>query len=204
MDDERHREPSIPVTAISSTSGFSTRVSTPALGSDVPVHVTHSTSSGVNSFAAGTLSRLGIPIHMADRNERGLHVAYEKYKYYLVACRTYEREVADGSWSGAKLTGNDLIELFVSRSFFHSHYRPSFSKLSDHPEMQKWLEGDEGRLSDEAVWGFKKASYQFKDLKAFVEQNDKKGKGKGKAKVKDDKSGGSSKKKKKDNSNKRV
>jgi uncharacterized protein YdcH (DUF465 family) len=204
MDDERRREPSIPVTAISSTSGFSTRLSTPALGSDIPVPITHPTSSGADSFAAGILSKLGIPTHMADRNERGLHVAYEKYKAYLDACRAYEREVADGTWTGHKLTGADLIQLFVSKSFWHSHYKPLFSKVSDHPDMLKWLEGDEGRLSDEAVWGFKKASYQFKDLKVYLEQNEMK-KGKGKGKVKDDKSGGSSKKKKKkDNSNMRV
>ena len=60
--------------------------------------------------------------------------------------------------------------------------------------------GCEDRLSDEVLWGFKKASYQFKDLRAYLEQNEMK-KGKGKGKVKDDKSDGSSKKKKKDNSN---
>ena len=201
MDDERRREPSIPVTA--STSGFSTRLPTPAHGSDVPVPITHPTSSGVDSFAAGILLKLGIPTHMADRNERGLHVAYEKYKAYLGACRTYEREVADGSWTGGKLSGADLIQLFVSKSFWHSHYKPLFSKVSDHPDMLKWLENDEDRLSDEVLWGFKKASYQFKDLRAYLEQNEMK-KGKGKGKVKDDKSGGSSKKKKKDNSNMRV
>jgi hypothetical protein len=198
MDDERRREPSIPVTAISSTSGFSTRVSTPALGSDIPVPITRSTASDADSFAVGILTKLGISAHMADRNDRGLHVAYEKYKAYLDACRTYEREVADGSWSGGKLTRADLIQLFVSKSFWHSHYKPLFSKVSDHPEMVKWLEGDEGRLSDVALWGYKKDSYQFKDLGAYLEQNEKK-KGKGKGKVKDDKSGasGSSKKKKK-------
>ena len=61
---------------------------------------------------------------MADCNDRGLHVAYEKYKAYLNACRVYEGKVADGSWSGQKLTGVDLIQLFVSKSFWHSHYKP--------------------------------------------------------------------------------
>jgi hypothetical protein len=195
MDDHHRREPSIPVTAISSHSGFSTRLST-------PVPVTRPTPSGADSFAAGILSKLGIPAHMADRNERGLHIAYEKYKAYLNACRAYEREVADGSWTGSKLSGADLIQLFVSKLFWHSHYKPLFSKVSDHPEMLSWLEGDEDRLSDEALWGYKKASYQFKDLKEYLEQNEKKGKGK--VKVKDDKLGSSSKKKKKNNSNKQV
>ena len=84
MDDEHRRELSIPATAIS---GNSTRTSIPAT---VP------TPSGEDSFAAGILTRLGIPIHMADRNDRGLHVAYEKYKAYLEACCAYERELDRG------------------------------------------------------------------------------------------------------------
>src|ERR1700679_888711 len=143
MDDEHRREPSIPVTAISSTSGFSTRFSTPALGSDIPVPITRSTTSGDDSFAAGILSQLGIPIHMADRHDRGLHVAYKKYKAYLEACRVYDGKVADGSWTGGKLTGSDLKQLFVSKSYWHSHYQPNFSKVSNHPDMIKWLEGAE-------------------------------------------------------------
>ena len=200
MDDERRREPSIPVTAISSTSGFSTRLSTPALGSDIPVPVTHPASSGEDSFAAGILSQLGIPMHMADRNDRGLHVAYEKYKAYLEACHIYEEKVADGSWTGCKLTGVDLIQLFVSKSFWHSHYKPLFSKVSNHPDMIKWLEGERDKPSDEVLWGYKKGSYHFKDLKVYLEQKEKK---KGKGKGKDERSEGSSKKKK-DKLNMRV
>src|ERR1700678_56119 len=196
MDDERHREPSVPVTAISSTSAFSTRPSThpstPAVGFDIPVPVTHPTPSGDDSFAAGILSQLDIPIHMADRNDRGLHVAYEKYKAYLEACRAYERKVADGSWTGGKLTGADLIQLFVSKFFWHSHYKPLFSKVSNHPDMVKWLEGEKDRPSDEVLWGYKKGSYQFKDLKLYLDQNGKKGKAKGK----DERLESSSKKKK--------
>ena len=108
-----------------------------------------------------------------------------------------------GSWTGGKLTGADLIQLFVSKSFWHSHYKPLFSKVSNYPEMLKWLEGDKDRLSDEALWGYKKATYQFNDLKKYLEQNEMK-KGKGKGKVKDDKLGGSSKKKKKNGSNMQV
>ena len=192
MDDEHRREPSIPATVISSA--LSTRLPTPA--SDL----THPTPAGVDTFAAGILSQLGISAHMADRNDRGLHVAYEKYKAYLDACRTYERKVADGSWSGGKLTGSDLIQLFVSKSFWHSHYKPLFSKVSNHPDMVKWLEGDKDRLPDEVLWGYKKGSYQFKDLKGYLEQHERK---KGKGKAKDEKAEGSSKKKK-DKSNMRV
>jgi len=199
MDDERRRELSVPATAISSTSGFSTRMSTPGFDTSVPV--THPTPSGEDSFAAGVLSQLGIPAHMADRDDRGLHVSYEKYKAYLEACRVYERKVADGVWTGRKLTGTDLIQLFVSKSFWHSHYKPLFSKVSNHPDMVKWLEGHKDKPSDEVLWGYKRGTYQFKDLKGYLEENEKKKKGKGKGK--DEKLEGSSKKKK-DKSNMRV
>ena len=190
------RDPSIPATGL--TSEFSTRPPTPA--SEVPALGAHPPPAGADSFAAGILSQLGIPAHMADRNDRGLHVAYEKYKAYLDACREYERKVADGSWSGQKLTGVDLIQLFVSKSFWHSHYKPLFSKLSNYPDMVKWLENDNDKPSDEVLWGYKKGSYQFKDLKVYLEQLEKK---KGKGKGKDERSEGSSKKKK-DKLNMRV
>ena len=144
---------------------------------------------------------------MADRNDHGLLVAYEKYKAYLEACRVYEGKVADGSWNGRKLTGVDLIQLFISKSFWHSHYKPMFSKISNYPEMLNWLEGGKDRLSDEVLWGHKKGTYHFKDLRVYMEEYEKK-KGKGKGKVRDGKSEGSSKKpegkKKRDGSNMQV
>ena len=192
MDDGHHRDASIPVTAVSSCSGVSTRLSTPAVGSNI---LTCPLPSGSDSFESGILSQLGIPTHLADRSDHGLRIAYEKYKAYLEACRVYQEKVVDGSWTGHKLSGTDLIQLFVSRSFWHSHYKPLFTKVSNHSDMLKWLESAEDRLSDEALWGYKKASYQLKDLKAYLEQNEKK-KGKGREKVKDVRSEGGSKKKK--------
>ena len=56
--------------------------------------------------------------------------------------------MADGSWTGEKLTAVDLIQLFVSKSFWHSHYKPLFSKVSNSPDMVAWLEGDADRLAD--------------------------------------------------------
>jgi hypothetical protein len=146
---------------------------------------------------------LNIPTHLADRADRGLHVAYEKYKAHLEASQTYEKMIADGTWVGKKLTSVDLIELFVSKSYWHSHFKPNFSKLSDHPLMVEWLEKDlEGSVSNFEVWGVEKASYNFKDLRAWLEQ----GKGKKKAKVtkvaKAD-GGGDKNKKKKDGCNKK-
>ena len=77
-------------TAISS--GLSTRLPTPASDVAAMASIIHPTTAGVDSFAAGILSQLGISAHMGDHNDCGLHVAYEKYKAYLEACRVYERK----------------------------------------------------------------------------------------------------------------
>ena len=137
MDDTCRREASIPMTAVSSE--LSTRLPTPA--SDVIASASHPTTGGVDSFAAGVLTQLGIPAHMANHNDHGLHVVYEKYKAYLEACHEYERKVADWSWTGGKLTGVDLIQLLISKLFWHSHYKPLFCKVPNHMDMMKWLEG---------------------------------------------------------------
>ena len=77
-----HHDPSVPATGL--TSEFSTCPPTPA--SEVPALGAHHPPAGADSFAARILSQLGIPAHMADRSDHGLHVAYEKYKAYLDAC----------------------------------------------------------------------------------------------------------------------
>ena len=88
----------------------------------------------------------------------------------------------------------DLIELFVSKSYWHSHLKPNFSKVSNYPLMVEWLENDsENSVSNFEVWGVEKANYNFKDLHTWLAQ----GKGKKKAKVTKCDGGDEKKKKKK-------
>jgi hypothetical protein len=136
----------------------------------------------LDSFKQETLSKLNISVHLADRSDGGLHLAYQKYKAYLEATQTYNRMVADGTWDGKKLTAVDLIELFVSKSYFHSHYRKHFSKVSNYPLMLEWLEnGPDDRPADKSVWGMEKSIYNFKDLEQFLERKEKRGRGNRKA-----------------------
>ena len=58
--------------------------------------------------------------------------------------------------------------------------------------MVKRLEGAKDRLSNEVLWGYEKSTYNFKDLKEYLEKKEKTGKGK--AKVKGKLEGGSKKK----------
>ena len=106
--------------------------------------------------------------------------------------------VSNRSWNRKKLTAVDLIELFVSKSFWHSHIKPNFSKVSNYPLMVKWLENDlEESVSDLDVWGVEKASYNFKDLHAWLEESAGKGKKKVQVAKKDGGVGNKNKNKKK-------
>ena len=67
------------------------------------------------------MTLLGIPSYLADCSDHGLQTFYRKYKAHLEACHTYDELVSDGMWVGDKLTAVELVELFVSKSFWHSH-----------------------------------------------------------------------------------
>ena len=90
--------------------------------------------------------------------------------------------IADKSWVGGKLTGVDLIQLFVSKSYFHLHYKKFFSKVSNYHDLADWLEGSPDAPSDVDIWGEEKGSYHFKDLERFMEEHDRKMKMKKKVK----------------------
>ena len=100
--------------------------------------------------------------------------------------------MANKSWVGEKLTGADLIELFVSKSYFHLHYKKFFSKVSDYPDLADWLEGSPNAPSDVDIWGEERGIYHLKDLSKFMEEHDRKMKKK--KNVKDNKGEGGSKK----------
>ena len=153
-------------------SGSTSRLSTPA-----------TTGSGTSSASKEEiLTLLGIPTHLSDRSDLGLRISYEKYKAHFEATQTYERMVSDGSWTGKKLFAVNFIELFVSKSFWHSHVKKYFSKVANYPVMAEWLADGDDKLSDLDVWGMEKSSYTFKDLEMYYEQAARKGKKKGKGK----------------------
>jgi len=158
-------------------------------------------TSAISSFKSQLIGLLNIPVHLAGSGDVPLPVAYQKYKAYLVACSTLDDMVANGTWTMGRPTRTDLIELFVSKSYFHSHYQRYFSKVADYPEMVAWLEGEPGSV-DVDVWGVRKANYTFVDLRDWLENGGtleldvedeelgkrkvpKRGKGKGKEKEKD-------------------
>jgi hypothetical protein len=89
--------------------------------------------------------------------------------------------VSEGSWPGKKPCATDLIEVFISKSMWFSHYKPAFSKVANFPEMVKWLEDSDDKGTDLEVWGVEKGTYSVMDLCNWMKNQTlgaKKGRGK--------------------------
>jgi len=142
-------------------------------------------ASSSNPFRDHLMTLLEIPSHLTNCAERNIHFAYEKYKAYLSATQTLSTCISEGTWPGKKPSSTNLIEIFLSKSMWFSHYKPAFSKVSNYPLMIEWLENRDDKPSDLEVWGVEKAYYSLTDLRKFVEHGtlaEKKTTGKKKAK----------------------
>ena len=58
-----------------------------------------------------------------------------KTQAHLEACHTYNQMLSDGVWTRNRLTAIDLVELFVSKFFWHSHVKKYCLQVSNHPLM---------------------------------------------------------------------
>ena len=174
-------------------------------GTISPLLTHDSTPSSISTmtlshFKTDLMTRLNIPLNLADRTDNSLHFAYLKYKAFLEANSTLASLCASGEWEGKKPSVTDLIEIFQSKSMWHSHHAKAFSRVADYPEMVSWLEKAKDAPSNIGLWGFERPAYHFKDLFAFLEGKEvgkSGGKGKGKLKLKNDNSSGGSGSKKK-------
>ena len=61
---------------------------------------------------------------------------------------------------------------FLSQRLWHAQYVPCFQNIADHENMVEWL-GGSGSDMDEEVWDFKKAIYQYSDLKEWLDKKQK-------------------------------
>lgn len=155
-----------------------------------------------------------------ESSDKGIRTSYLKYQSHLQADSTLKQKILDGTWVGRKPTATELIELFVSKSMWHSHYS-LFGQVSNYPLLKKWLDNETDAPGDFEVWGYEKLSYNFKDMKDYMRdsmrntatevgtssslvRDSKKSKGKGKEKEKEkEKKTDKSKKDKKSSSSKK-
>lgn len=138
---------------------------------------------------------LEIDHELSDRGKKGLVWCYKKYKAFNAAVQLMEQLVKQGKWPLARKPNHtELVEIFMSKSYWHSHVAKPFGIIARYPQMVAWLEcEDDDKPSDFEVWHQQKAEYGFKELKEWIGNKgtlDKavkarleKGKGKAKAKA---------------------
>jgi hypothetical protein len=113
------------------------------------------------------ISLLGIPEQLTKYvKSPGLKLNYARYKACLTAQGTLGKKLKDGSWplDVKKPTVTEIVELFVSKSYWHKYMTPAFHDISHHPLIMEWLEDLENGPSDIDVWGAVQTSYGFNDL----------------------------------------
>jgi hypothetical protein len=126
-------------------------------------------STSISPFKHQLITLLGIPAHLTGTGDVSLPLAYQKYRAFLIAFQTYEDMVMAKTWTIERPTKANIIELFVSKSFFHSHYKRYFPKVAQYGDMVAWLNEDEGRMCGIDLWGVKKDAYTFTDLAIWLQ-----------------------------------
>lgn len=113
------------------------------------------------------MALLNVDSSVLESSDKGLLVSYQKYLACLQADHTLKGMLANGTWVGKKPPTTDVIELFVSKSMWHSHYT-LFEQVPNFPVLKSWLDNGPDAPSDFEVWGYEKLSYNFKDLKDYI------------------------------------
>jgi len=95
----------------------------------------------------------------------GVRQYYARYKGCLEAQQVLDQKLGAGTWPGKRPTAITIIELFASKSTWFAYVVPAFSDINNFPVLKEWLENKVGCLTDSEVWGKRKATYTFSDLK---------------------------------------
>jgi hypothetical protein len=127
------------------------------------------------------IMELQVPVHLTDRSDAPLRVAYQRWKAHHAAVNTLTKRLAEGTWPFKRPTAKHLNEMFTSKSNWHQYYVDAFEDLSDFPEMLLWLEQGDDAPSNVEVWGVDKDNFHFKDMDSYQSRM-KKRSGKRKAK----------------------
>jgi hypothetical protein len=108
---------------------------------------------------------LEIPAALITRPKAvDLRLAYAKYQGYLKAQADMFVMIAEGTWTLKTLTGDELIEVFVSKSVWHANYRKLFPKVAKHAALLRWLQGGAGAPTNVEIFGAEKQTFNFRDL----------------------------------------
>jgi len=90
---------------------------------------------------------------------------------YQAACQMVDTLSSEGKWpvSLKKPSATEIIDIFMSRSYWHSHIAKPFGQVARYPLMVDWLKRGEGDMpSDFDVWHHVQPVYTFKELKVWL------------------------------------
>jgi hypothetical protein len=121
-----------------------------------------------NPFRTELIRLLQIPVHLTDRSDATLQVAYSRWKAHAQAQQKLSEMVTAGTWPGQKPAAAQLADLFISKTNWFEFYCKAFRKISNFPDMIQWLEDAPDAGTSLVVWGFMKNRYGFADLIAHV------------------------------------
>ena len=124
-----------------------------------------------NSYHLELIKLLEIDPELARYGEhttsKGLAWNYKKFLSYQAAFKKVDSLHAEGKWPDSlkRPSPTELVDIYMSHSFWYSHVFKSFGNISHHPLMVEWLEhGDGDEPSDYDVWHLVKPVYTFKEL----------------------------------------
>ena len=110
----------------------------------IPVAAAAATASSSGAQAGGTanlyhlqlIGILQIDSVLSDRSKKGLRWSYKKYKAFNAAVQLMDQMSRDGKWPlGARKPGHtELVEIFMSKSYWHSHVAKLFGLVACHPD----------------------------------------------------------------------
>ena len=96
---------------------------------------------------------LQIPVHLTDRRDADLHLAYQRWKANQTALNVLAERLANGTWPGARPTEQQVYECFISKSMWFLYYRKHFLNITKYPDMVLWLDEDPTAPSNFDLWG---------------------------------------------------
>ena len=143
-------------------------------------------STEPQTFQQQLITQLDIPVALTVRTKHvEIHVAYAKYLGVLSAQANMNHMIANGIWPYDPLKIDTLVEIFVSKSVWYSHYVKIFPRAQKFPDLVKWLECAENAPSGGTIFGVEKQTYNFKDLKEVLERMEASAYKKGKKRMRD-------------------
>ena len=129
-------------------------------------------SSSLSPLQEQIASLLGIPISMMERGVGDVRDAYAKYKAVYQALEDIWHMKVDGRWTLGKVKVKTVIEIFMCKTTWYTHYKPLFPNVTKYPSLVQWLDRDPLAKKDVEIWSCEKTSYSLQDLMQLLKWYD--------------------------------